>query len=226
MTARRRRALVLAGLAVLMGSFAASDVGRREAALAGRLHPIMEVVVARSDLKAGTELTDEHLRVVRLPERYALPGSAAVPFEVTGRRLAVPVVRGAAVGSTLLVTEDSGAPLRRGERASEVVAVASPEVVVPGARVDVVVTRDRQAGGGGAELALQNAEVLSVRPASTADAEASDGLPRVAATLRVTVRQAVYLAAAQSFSREVRLLPRAPGDGGRERAVQVGEGLR
>jgi pilus assembly protein CpaB len=30
--------------------------------------------------------------------------------------------------------------------------------------------------------------------------------------LRVTVKQAVYLAAAQAFAREVRLLPRAAGD--------------
>ena len=46
-----------------------------------------------------------------------------------------------------------------------------------------------------------------------------EGTPRtrpirspVRASLRVTVRQAVFLAAAQAFSREVRLLPRAPGD--------------
>ena len=35
---------------------------------------------------------------------------------------------------------------------------------------------------------------------------------RVAASLRVTLRQAVYLAAAQAFASELRLLPRAPGD--------------
>jgi pilus assembly protein CpaB len=40
----------------------------------------------------------------------------------------------------------------------------------------------------------------------------------VEATLRVTVRQAVYLAAAQSFARELRLLPRAAGDRGHARA--------
>ena len=42
---------------------------------------------------------------------------------------------------------------------------------------------------------------------------------RVAATRRVSVRDAGYLAAAQSFARELRLLPRASGD--RERAGQV-----
>jgi pilus assembly protein CpaB len=34
----------------------------------------------------------------------------------------------------------------------------------------------------------------------------------VAVALRVSARQAVFLAAAQSFARELRLLPRAAGD--------------
>jgi pilus assembly protein CpaB len=32
------------------------------------------------------------------------------------------------------------------------------------------------------------------------------------ATLRVTLRQAIYLTAADNFAREIRLLPRPPGD--------------
>ncbi len=59
--------------------------------------------------------------------------------------------------------------------------------------------------------------MLAARPAP--DGARDDGAERVAATLRVTVRDAVYLAAAQSFARELRLLPRAAGD--RERAGQV-----
>jgi pilus assembly protein CpaB len=40
------------------------------------------------------------------------------------------------------------------------------------------------------------------------------------------VRQAVFLAAAQSFARDIRLLPRAPGDDRRGAAgVAVGSGL-
>ena len=50
--------------------------------------------------------------------------------------------------------------------------------------------------------------------------------PRVAASLRVTLRQAVYLAAAQDFARELRLLPRARGDRERGRAgLRMGAGL-
>ena len=45
-------------------------------------------------------------------------------------------------------------------------------------------------------------------------------------TLRVTLRQAVYLAAAQTFARDVRVLPRAAGDRRRGAAgIAVGEDL-
>ena len=49
--------------------------------------------------------------------------------------------------------------------------------------------------------------------------------PRVRATLRVTVAQAVYLAAAQSFARDVRLLARAPGDRREVGELVVEDGL-
>ena len=44
------------------------------------------------------------------------------------------------------------------------------------------------------------------------------------ATLRLTLRQAVYLTAAQSFAREVRLLARAPGDRRGAPAISVSGG--
>jgi pilus assembly protein CpaB len=49
----------------------------------------------------------------------------------------------------------------------------------------------------------------------------------VRASLRASVHEAVYLAAAQSFARDVRMLVRAPGDHARQRApVAVDERLR
>jgi hypothetical protein len=47
--------------------------------------------------------------------------------------------------------------------------------------------------------------------ASEATAGAASG-PTVLATLRVSLRQAIYLTAADNFAREIRLLPRPPGD--------------
>jgi hypothetical protein len=50
---RRRRAAVLLGLALLLGGLAASDVARREAAVRAQVGPVVEVVVAAADLRAG-----------------------------------------------------------------------------------------------------------------------------------------------------------------------------
>jgi pilus assembly protein CpaB len=231
---RRRRGLLLLGLALVLGGLAASDVARREAALERTLGPAVPAVVARQDLEPGTRLEPAHLALRRIPARFAPAGSFPAAAELVGLRTATGLGRGEYVAPGH-VTQGAGGrgdgpPLRPGERVADVVAVGSPEAIVPGGRVDVVVTREGEAGEAGqTDLALEDVEVLAATPAEeegSAD-QASPGAPRVAAALRVTVRQAVYLAAAQSFSREIRLLPRAPGD--RERGVkglEVGQELR
>jgi pilus assembly protein CpaB len=109
-----------------------------------------------------------------------------------------------------------GPALRDGERVADVLAAAPAGQVLPGGRVDVLVTRDDRPGAPGRTLlALEDVEVLA---AADAPAAGGEGPARVSASLRVTLRQAVYLAAAQSFARELRLLPRAAGDRGRGRA--------
>jgi pilus assembly protein CpaB len=227
---RRRRAALLLGLALVLGGLAASDVARREAALRDQLGPLVEVVVARADLPAGRPLRAEDLAVRRVPGRYAPVGAAALPESLLGRRLAAPVPRGGYLGTAQVAVEDPGAagpPVRSGERAADVVAVGPPALVVPGARVDVLITRDGSgAAPAGTELALEDVDVLAARGAAGGAAAREDGAERVAATLRVSVRDAVYLAAAQAFAREVRLLPRAAGDRRRTGGIVVGEGLR
>ena len=61
----------------------------------------------------------------------------------------------------------------------------------------------------------------TARPAEPAGDGPRRSGPTVAATLRVSVRQAVFLAAAGSFAREIRLLARAPGDRGRVGALSA-----
>ena len=226
---RTRRAALLLGLALLLGGLAASDVSRREAALTERLAPLVDVVVAQRDLEPRRGLRLGDLAVRRLPARYAPVGAATVPEELVGRRLAVPVPRGGPVGISQLSDPAlaTGAPVARGERAAAVVGSGSPQLVVPGARVDVLITRDADATtSAGTELALEDVEVLAARLADGTAEAAAEGSPRVAATLRVSVREAVYLAAAQAFAREVRLLPRATGDRHRIGRVRVDDELR
>ena len=203
---------------MVLGTLAASDVARREAALERRLGPPVPVVVSRRELGPGTELTAAHVAVRRVPARYAPAGAFSSVAEVTGLRLAVPVATGAYLSAGDVSSPPGGRAaggLRAGERVVDVVAVGSLELVAPGARVDVLVSRDGDRGDAGRTvLALEDVEVLNAGPATGGGAAAGPGAdaPRLTAALRVTLRQAVYLAAAQSFAREVRLLPRAPGD--------------
>jgi len=208
----RRRALVLGGLALVLGALAASDVAGREAALRRRLGPVVPVVVARRSVQTGARLRARDLAVRHVPARYAPTGAFAAIDQVAGLRAVAPLPAGAdvAVAAVGEGRATPGPPVRRGERVADVVAVASAATVAPGSRVDVLVTRDARGDAPGSTvLALQDAEVLSAAPGPPAD---DTGAPRLTVGLRVTLRQAVFLDAAQAFAREVRVLPRAPGD--------------
>ncbi|MEA2394694.1 MAG: pilus assembly protein CpaB [Solirubrobacteraceae bacterium] len=213
---RRRRAAALLGLSLLLGVLAASDVAGREAALRDRLGRAVPVVVVRLPLAAGERITRRALAVRLVPARYAPGGALRDPGDAIGRRVAVPVAPGADLDPALLAVPGeqaarAGPALARDERALDLVALAAPEAVVPGARVDVLVTYDgeRADAPGATRVALADAEVLAARPAGSAGgADADAGLPRVQATLRVGAGQAVALTAALSTAREVRLLAR------------------
>jgi pilus assembly protein CpaB len=206
---RRRRAALLLGLALVLGALAASDVARREAALRDQVGPAVEVLVARGPLIAGRRIEAGDLAVRRLPERFAPAGAPPVPDLLIGERLAVGVPAGAPVGEHLLTraAADAAPLMRRGERAAEVVARGSPALITAGSRVDVVVTSERDA-----RLALEDVEVLAVKAVPVGDGAASASAPRVSATLRVTLRQALFLASLETRLGELRLLPRAAGD--------------
>ena len=107
-----------------------------------------------------------------------------------------------------------GGGVRRGERAVTV-EVSGAAGLVAGERVDVLVSTESGAGGGRTLMALAGAKLLRVEAggAAAAGAGGTDAAgPTALATLRVSVRQAVYLTAADNFAREIRLLARPPQD--------------
>ena len=221
----RRRALVLGGLALVLGGLAASNVAGREAALARRVGGLVDVVVAREPIAAGALVRERALAVRRVPGRFAPAGAIASPRSLVGLRAAVDIAPGSDIVAALIGdgrAPPAGPAIRRGERVAHVVALATPELVMPGSHVDVLVTPEPRAGASGeAVLALEDVEVLDAAPAAAGDAPAGGRAEpggRVEASLRVTLRQAVYLAAAQDFARELRLLPRADADRDRGRA--------
>jgi pilus assembly protein CpaB len=234
-TARRRRGLLLLSIALASGGLAASEVHDRERRAAERLGPDVGVLVAARNIRPGSRVGPDALAVRRVPARFAPPGALASPAGVVGARVAVPVRAGSYLDAALLARGQSGRPgggVRRGERAVtvEVAGGSALAGVAPGARVDVLVSTEAGSAGGRTVMALAGAELLRVGEAggrTYADAEATEpppAGPTALATLRVSVRQAIYLTAADNFAREIRLLARPPGDHARAGgAVSQGE---
>jgi len=221
---RRRRALLLGGLALLLGGLAASSVAGREAALQRRVGELIDVVVAREPIDAGRPVRERALAIRRVPRRFAPAGAIASPRSLAGLKATVDIAAGTDLTGAMVGdgrTLPAGPDVRRGERVAEVVALGSPALVTPGSRVDVLVTPEpRPEERGETLLALEDVEVLAAAAVAAPAQRGAESVPgeRVAASLRVTLRQAVYLAAVQDFARALRLLPRSQGDRGRGHA--------
>ena len=219
MTARRRRGLLLLCLALASGGLAASQVHDRERRTAERLGPEVEVLVATRELPAGTRVGREAVQARRVPARFVPPDALPSGSGVVGASTAAPIPEGAYLTASAFAGAGDGHPgsgLRRGERevTVEVAAGSANGEPMPGSRVDVLVSTETGAVGGRTTMALAGAELLRVGESPrSADGSTDGGAgPTIVATLRVTLRQAIYLTAADNFAREIRLLPRPPGD--------------
>ena len=172
--------------------------------------PLVPVVVARDSIPARTRIgaaeVGTHLAVARIPSRFVPPGAIREPARVAGATAAVDIPRGSYLTKAALAPpRDPRTSLRAGERAIDVEVSGGARPAAPGALVDVVVTSEPRNGAPRAFVAADGAELLALRR--------GDGGHAVA-TLRVPVRQAVFLTAATSFGRDARLLVRSPGDRG------------
>jgi pilus assembly protein CpaB len=225
-SARRRRLALLGSVAIASGALAASEVHRRERAADVRLGPAVRVLVAARDLPAGTRVSRGAVALRRVPARFAPPDAIGAAAAVVGARVAVPVRAGGYLGAGIF--EGEREPRRGTRRGRRVVAVSVAAGVAlaelaPGSRVDVLVSTDAGAAGGRTVMALAGAELVAVTAGAGGSTDAtSNGIagaepggataPTALATLRVTLRQAIYLTAADNFAREIRLLLRPPGD--------------
>lgn len=222
---------MLLSVALASGGLAASQVHERERRVEAQVGPAVPVLVAARDLAPGARVSARALAVRRVPARFLPPDALASAAGVVGLRPAAPVAAGGYVTAGLFAGSNDqrreGGGVGRGERAVTV-EVSGAAGLAAGSRVDVLVSTESGAGGGRTLMALAGAELLRLGPgAAGADAAGADAaaagpgrgdVPDAAsaatalATLRVTLRQAVYLTAADNFAREIRLLARPPGD--------------
>jgi pilus assembly protein CpaB len=221
-TARRRRAALLLSVALASGGLAASHVHERERRAAERLYPLVDVLVATRDLPANSRMPRDAARLRKVPARFAPPDALSSGAGIVGARVAAPVAAGGYLTAALLAGAKAGrghGAARRGQRAVtvEVAGGVALAGLAQGDRVDVLVSTE-SAAGGRTQMALAGAELLGMGDSPTggyAEADAAEGTragPTALATLRVTVRQAIYLTAADNFAREIRLLARPAGD--------------
>jgi pilus assembly protein CpaB len=197
-----------------------------------KVGPLVPVVAAKRDIAPDEPIRLGDMAVTRVPARFMPPDAFGAPARLAGARVAVPVAAGAYITSGLL--QGAGAPgegpLKPGERALEIAVTGGAALALagPGSRVDVLVSTQPHDGAGRSFVALEDVALLDLSPASGSDLAAEEPAgtePATAlATLRVTARQAVYLTAAETFAREVRLLLRPPGDHRRTGTVAVAEG--
>ena len=229
MRARRRRGLLLVSVALASGGLAASEVHDREREVAEQVGEPLRVLVAARDIRPGARITRDALALREVPARFVPPDALASATGVVGTRAAGPLVTGAYVTPATLslpnAAERAAGGMPRGTR-DVTVGVAGGHALAGltrGATVDVLVSTEPGADGGRTELALAGVELVRVGeppPAEFTNPDAPPGGvagPEALVTMRVSLREAVYLTAADNFAREIRLLARPPGEraGGR-----------
>ncbi len=229
---RRARVLALFGASAVCAGLAVSLVNGYASEVRTQVGPLVPVVVARAHVPAGRVVTrsDVQLRLSlrRVPERFAPPDALRSPGQALGLRASVALAPGSYVGRSQLerpVSRDPGRALARARLIEVPVSGAASlrDVLRPGSRSDVLVTSGSEGGRPRTYVAVQSVEILGLRAAQDEQA-GGEGVqpPDAVATLRVTLRQAVLLAAARNFAREVRLVPRQAGDRSRVGSIAIG----
>jgi Flp pilus assembly protein CpaB len=211
---RRRRAIAFVLAAAIAAATAAGLADSYRAGAVGGYGALRPVAVAGVALKAGRALAPadaaRELELRRVPSRFVPVGALHDPSEAIGLAPLAPVP----VGSYLLASQlrpprrgaEAPAGLRGGRRPVQI-AVSGGEALEgvggeAGSKVDVVVTAEPTGPGPGrVYVAAAGVPLLSLGPD---DPEGDGTLP---ATLGLTRRQALRLIAAESFARQVTLLP-------------------
>lgn len=213
---RRARAISF-GLAALVAAVIAGTIadgyGDSVARGYGALRP---VVVAAAELPAGKALdptaAETALEVRQVPARFVPLGALRDPVEALGLVPAAAIPSGAYLLAAQLRPPRSDAPgprLAGGRRPVQIAVSGAAALAVGGAdpigsRVDVVVTSEPTgAGSGHTYVAAAGVPLLGLGAGPEGEASGT-----AEATLGLTRPQALRLIAAESFARQVTVMPR------------------
>jgi pilus assembly protein CpaB len=225
------KVFIMAGLAVAFGavsylagnSWLESQAQARLDAIKSEKQPAMEmatVVVASVQVRFGQRLTPENLKEVPWPADAVPQGAFRKVGEITdkGERKAIKTIEPNEPVLAVKITGENGRAGLAGIISEGMRAVTIPVdlvngvggFVMPGDRVDIVLTRrDEENGTQEAKIIMENVKVLSIDQ----DADRTDESARVAksVTLETDAPGAQKLALANSVGR-LSLLLRSAGD--------------
>jgi pilus assembly protein CpaB len=213
---RRARAVAF-GLAALVAAIVAGTIadgyGNSVARGYGALRP---VVIAAAQLPAGKALdptaAETALEVRQVPARFVPLGALRDPDEALGLVPVAAIPSGAYLLAAQLRPPRSDAPgprLAGGRRPVQIAVSGAAALAVDGtdpigSRIDVVVTTEPTGGGSGhTYVAAAGVPLLGLGAGPEGDAGGT-----AEATLGLTRPQALRLIAAESFARQVTVMPR------------------
>jgi pilus assembly protein CpaB len=207
---RSKRTAVVVGIAVVLAAVASLGMYRivsRMPVAAAAIRSV-DVVVAQHPLKLGTRITPDHVKVVKWPAETPMEGAFTKIEDVVNRGVIAPVAENEPLTNAKLASLEAGAGLPPsippGMRAvsvkvNEVVGVAG--FVVPGTRVDVMVTlTNRQQGQESmTRVVVSNVQVLTAGTRYDQE-KAKEGtpMPSTVVTLLVTPEDGERIALAAS----------------------------
>jgi pilus assembly protein CpaB len=226
-------AFVFGGSAVLMAQRWVSrqtSANRPVVAQQAVEQPRMEtIVVASAPVRFGTELSTQHLREVPWPQGAIPKGAFSSIKEILDGKTRRTVLFGMEENEPLLKSKITGP----GQRAS-LAAIIDPGMkaltvrvndvngvagfVLPGERVDVVLTRNTDKEGSWADVLLQNVKVLAAD--QSADERSEKPSVVKAVTLEVSTTQAQKLSLASTLG-TLSLVLRAAGVANQETTQRV-----
>jgi pilus assembly protein CpaB len=220
---RRTRHLVVLMIAIVTASIASFGVYRAMAQMpAQRVDAMTQVVVAAKPMVIGTSITSKDVKLVAWPASSLVPGAITDVKAAVDRGLLTSVLENEPLTNEKLAPIESGAGLSpaipAGMRAisvrvNDVIGVAG--FIVPGSRVDVVVTI-RRPNDSMTRTAANNVQVLTAgtrkdqeNPGASTKRPGDSG--ETVVTLMVTPRDAERIALAQSEG-QIMLVLRNPLD--------------
>ena len=211
---RNTRLLAVLAVALLAATVASFVVYRALAAgAAGSQQPqTVDTIVAARSIPAGTMIAREHIKTIAWPAGSRLEGSLGDAQDVLDRGAIVAIAANEPITEAKLASKGAGAGLPPtippgmraiSVRVNEVIGVAG--FVVPGTRVDVLVTFESRAQGSDsvARVVVSNAQVLTAGTRFDQEKARQDGkpIPTSVVTLLVSPEDAERIALAAAEGR-------------------------